>query len=67
MRGRLGRYRDHGELGARDLEEVGAPPVAVLFARHHQWERPDGIDPEDWSRLIRADEPGIPEQARPGR
>jgi hypothetical protein len=67
MSGRLSRYRDHGELGAMDLEQVGAPVVAVLFARHHQWERPDGIGPDDWSKLIWADEPGIPEQAKPGR
>jgi hypothetical protein len=60
MTDRMRRYRDHGELGAASLESAGAPMIAVLFARHHQGERPDSIGPEDWKALIWADEPGMP-------
>jgi hypothetical protein len=64
MPARLGRYRDHGPIGAAKLEDAGAPTIVVLFARHHQGERPAGITPEDWDSLIRADEPGMPGNGR---
>jgi hypothetical protein len=60
MTARMRRYRDHGELGAVSLESAGAPPVAVLFARHHQGKRPETITLDDWETLIWADEPGMP-------
>lgn len=49
------RYRDHGELGAVDLEHIGSTPLAVAFAR--------GIVPGDesldratWDLLMAADD-----------
>lgn len=60
LRGRLRAYRDHGPLGAADLEAAGAPALAVEFARHHQHRRPGTIDPEDWSVLNRADLGALP-------
>lgn len=54
---RFAAYRDHGALAAAELEELGAPPVAVLFARHHHGPRPDGIDAPTWAILVEADEP----------
>ncbi|MEX0864369.1 MAG: hypothetical protein WD269_05780 [Acidimicrobiia bacterium] len=64
MSRRMARYRDHGALGADELERAGAPPIAVLFARHHQEDRPDSIAAGDWATLIRADEPGMPGRIR---
>ncbi|HLV89930.1 MAG: HD domain-containing protein [Acidimicrobiales bacterium] len=53
--GRWAAYRDHGELGAIDLERAGASDLIVSFARHHQHRRPPEMAPEDWSVLNRAD------------
>jgi putative nucleotidyltransferase with HDIG domain len=54
-RGRL--YRDHGEVAARELSELGCEPLVVDFARHHHGERPPGIPPPTWELLQLADEP----------
>jgi hypothetical protein len=64
MSRRMARYRDHGALGADELERAAAPPIAVLFARHHQDDRPDSIATGDWAILTRADEPGMPGHIR---
>jgi putative nucleotidyltransferase with HDIG domain len=49
------RYRDHGVLGAVDLEQMGAGSLAVAFARGIVAEG-DRIDPEVWTALIEADD-----------
>ncbi len=48
-------YRDHGEIGAEELELVGAAPVTIEFARHHHGERPAPIPSDVWELLISAD------------
>lgn len=60
LRGPMASYRDHGPLGAIDLEAVGATPLAVSFARHHQHRRPPDIDPDDWVVLNAADLGSLP-------
>ncbi|HEX6947361.1 MAG TPA: hypothetical protein VF246_08425 [Acidimicrobiia bacterium] len=55
MRGRWAAYRDHGPLGAVDLERAGASGIVVGFARHHQHRRPADMSPDDWEVLNRAD------------
>jgi putative nucleotidyltransferase with HDIG domain len=57
LRGRLLAYRDHGEVGARELEASGAEPLVVDFARHHHHSRPVTIDAKTWELLLRADQP----------
>lgn len=47
------KYRDHGELGAADLEIVGADELSVSFARGHRSGR-EGTD-EVWEALVAAD------------
>ena len=54
---RFETYRDHGEIAAKELEERGAPPLAVEFARYHHGERPDSIAEDEWDLLQLADEP----------
>lgn len=54
-RGRL--YRDHGEIAARELDEIGCEALVVDFARHHHGGRPDGFPLPIWELLQRADEP----------
>ncbi|MGH3651138.1 MAG: HD domain-containing protein [Acidimicrobiia bacterium] len=54
---RMTAYRDHGLIGARELESVSAPPLAIDFAIHHHRERPESIDPGTWETLIAADQP----------
>lgn len=54
---RMTAYRDHGLVGARELSDAGAPPVAVAFAMHHQGERPRSITEDDWDLLVSADQP----------
>ncbi len=44
------RYRDHGELGARDLEAVGVDEIAVSFARGA-----GHADTAAWEALVDAD------------
>ena len=53
--GRGRRYLDHAEIGARELADLGAPPLVVGFARHHHHQAPTGIDPADWGLLVAAD------------
>lgn len=45
-------YRDHGEIGARDLEAIAAHPLAVAFARGTPI---GGVDAATWSVLETAD------------
>ena len=54
---RMIAYRDHGEIGAAELEQLGAPELAVLYARHHHGDRPDAVPPDVWASLEAADEP----------
>ena len=54
-RGRL--YRDHGEIAARELGELGCEPLVVAFALHHHGERPPAIPLPIWELLQLADEP----------
>ena len=60
LRGRWAAYRDHGPLGAVDLERAGASALAVEFARHHQHRRPPEIAPGDWAVLNAADLGALP-------
>lgn len=57
--GRWGRrtrlYRDHGPIGATELESWGAEQIVVDYARHHHHARPDHIADSDWDLLERAD------------
>ena len=46
------RYRDHGPLGALDLEAIGAAPLTVAFARG---EAGPEIDQDVWDALLAAD------------
>lgn len=48
-------YRDHGILGAVELERAGSAPVAVEFARYHHGLRPAGFPPATWDLLDGAD------------
>ncbi|MCU0273175.1 MAG: hypothetical protein MUE34_08085 [Acidimicrobiales bacterium] len=43
LRGRLGRYVRHPELGADLLVDAGADPLTVAWAREHH------LPPEDWT------------------
>ncbi|MXZ07277.1 MAG: hypothetical protein F4Y75_07235 [Acidimicrobiia bacterium] len=52
---RYATYLDHGPIAARELEEAGAEPLVVEYARHHHGERPNLISPEDWELLQTAD------------
>lgn len=53
--GGMARYLRHGEIGARELEELGCEALVVQFARHHHGPRPDHIDEADWNALLAAD------------
>jgi hypothetical protein len=55
--GRLGVYRDHGEIAAGELESIGAEQLVVDFARHHHRSRPSTIDVSTWDLLQKADQP----------
>lgn len=57
LRGRLLAYRVHGEIGAVELELIGAEPVVIDFARHHHRSRPVTIDATTWDLLQSADQP----------
>lgn len=61
MQGRWAAYRDHGPLGAADLQSADASRLVVDFARHHQYGRPCGITPDDWAVLNAADLGTLPE------
>lgn len=55
LRGRFRMYRDHGPIGAAELLAVGAPAIAVSYARSHHGPRPSDIDVETWALLDAAD------------
>jgi putative nucleotidyltransferase with HDIG domain len=57
LRGRLGVYRDHGEIAASELAAIGAEQLVVDFARHHHRSRPITIDVSTWDLLQKADQP----------
>ncbi|CAN5831466.1 hypothetical protein BH23ACT4_BH23ACT4_10820 [soil metagenome] len=57
-------YRDHGPVGATDLEAAGSPPLVVEFARAHHGPRPVTLSEEDWALLQSAD---VPTNARLAR
>jgi hypothetical protein len=50
------RYRNHGPLGAADLEVAGSADLIVEFARRHPGPPPDGMDPGSWADLLEADD-----------
>jgi putative nucleotidyltransferase with HDIG domain len=52
---RMERYRDHGDLGARDLASVGSSETVVRFARVHHGDRPEDIDLARWTVLHDSD------------
>lgn len=56
LTGRMRLYRDHGVLAAKELAELGAPPLAVDFALHHHRNRPASIPEETWELLQKADQ-----------
>ncbi|MEX2134417.1 MAG: hypothetical protein WEB67_09780 [Acidimicrobiia bacterium] len=62
--GRFTLYRDHGPVGAADLEAAGSPPLVVEFARAHHGPRPDTLGEDDWALLQSADVPANARLAR---
>jgi putative nucleotidyltransferase with HDIG domain len=54
--GRLGRYLDHGAIGAAELRAAGAEAVVVDFALWHHGEQPGTIQSDDWQVLADADD-----------
>lgn len=56
LRGRWLRYRRHGPVGAAMLEEVGASPLEIEFARRHPGPAPDGVDSAAWDALLDSDQ-----------
>ena len=48
------RYRDHGELGAADLELIGADDLCVAFARG-RFDPATAADQSTWDALVAAD------------
>lgn len=57
-------YRDHGPVGAAELETAGSPLLVVEFARAHHGPRPATLSEEDWVLLQSAD---VPSNARLAR
>lgn len=55
MTGNMRAYRDHGRLGAEQLEAAGCGGLAVEFARNHSQSTIDGADAERWHVLYEAD------------
>lgn len=56
VRGRFRMYRDHGPIGAAELQSIDSPDLAVAYARHHHGHRPDGVVEQTWSLLLEADD-----------
>lgn len=54
--GRWSEYLNHGEIGALELEALGAGDLAVAFARNHPGTTPPGIDHDSWHLLGQADD-----------
>jgi hypothetical protein len=57
-------YRDHGLVGAADLEAAGSPSLVVECARAHHSSRPSVLSEEDWALLQSADVPANARLAR---
>jgi putative nucleotidyltransferase with HDIG domain len=53
-------YRDHGDIGARELEVLDCERLVIDFARYHHGSRPQGADAATWDLLQRADQPPKP-------
>ena len=49
-------YRDHGPIGAADLEAAGATGLVVEFARRHPGPPPANTDTDRWTALLVADD-----------
>lgn len=57
LRGQIGRYLDHSEIGAAELEAAGASELAVAWAREHHLDPAEQtIDPDLAAALAAADE-----------
>jgi len=57
IRGQIGRYLDHSEIGAKALEDAGASVLAIAWAReHHLPASEQTIAPEIAKALAAADE-----------
>jgi putative nucleotidyltransferase with HDIG domain len=56
MPSKMSTYLDHAALGAAELERLNCEQLVVAFARHHHGECPIGIDPDDWTALVGADD-----------
>ena len=54
--GRWSTYRQHADLGAADLEAVGADPFVVAFTRIHPGPPPSDVDAERWQAVAAADD-----------
>lgn len=52
---RWATYRQHGALGARDLEAIGEDQFVVAFTRNHPGPPPRGVDPARWAAVAAAD------------
>lgn len=50
---RFSAYRDHGPLGADELDRLGAENLVVVFAREHHGTADPGIP--EWAALVAAD------------
>lgn len=55
LRGAWAMYRDHAAIGAAMLQEAGADPFAIAFAKGHPGAPPEGVDADAWWRLAAAD------------
>ena len=53
---RYRKYRNHGEIGGRALEELGAEPLVVAFASLHPAGPPDAVAADRWQLLLEADD-----------
>ena len=62
---RFAAYRDHGPVGAAEMQALGSEALVVDFARHHHGDRPTSIDPEAWQVLWQADH--LPKPGTVGR
>jgi hypothetical protein len=54
VKGRIGRYLHHDAIGAALLEEAGADPLTVAWAREHHRPERDWSVPLDTGRALRA-------------
>ncbi len=55
VRGRYAVYRDHGPIGAVEIERAGSPMVAIHYARHHHDSRSPAVADSVWRLLTEAD------------